>query len=362
MPARGGRKAPPGTYWRGETLWGRITVAGTEHRWSLRTGDAKLAAARVEARRAELSAEAHFGERRISYEAAFAAWADHARHQLSPSTAKRYAVSLAQLAPHLRGKMIDTIDRDLVSAIVRDRREAGVTTATIRRDLTALSSVLAFSEDEGWREGNPALDRMRRLRERRDPMHLPDLVDVERVIARAPGMLATMTRAALLTGCRESEIAYAERRSLDLPRRQLTVVGKRNKRRTIPLSTEAVTLFARLPAALGCPWLFWHGDGSPYANVASRFAEIVRSAQEAAQREGIPFRRFRFHDLRHRFAVDYLKSGGSLYDLKAILGHTSVKTTEIYLSSLTPEEARRAMEGSAQSTAHLQRFSGRETA
>jgi integrase/recombinase XerD len=49
-------------------------------------------------------------------------------------------------------------------------------------------------------------------------------------------------------------------------------------------------------------------------------------------------RRFRFHDLRHWYAVDYLRQGGSIYHLQGILGHRSIKTTEIYLDFLTPEE------------------------
>lgn len=48
--------------------------------------------------------------------------------------------------------------------------------------------------------------------------------------------------------------------------------------------------------------------------------------------------RFRFHDLRHLFAVRYLQNGGSIYALQGIMGHTSVKTTEIYLAYLTPDQ------------------------
>lgn len=53
-------------------------------------------------------------------------------------------------------------------------------------------------------------------------------------------------------------------------------------------------------------------------------------------------------DLRHRFAVDYPRAGGSIYDLQQILGHTSIKTTEVYLAYLTPEEAAAAKRGTAQ--------------
>lgn len=52
---------------------------------------------------------------------------------------------------------------------------------------------------------------------------------------------------------------------------------------------------------------------------------------------------FSLHHLRHRFAVRYLKNGGSIYDLQGILGHGSVKTTEIYLDFLDPETRQRAM-------------------
>ena len=58
---------------------------------------------------------------------------------------------------------------------------------------------------------------------------------------------------------------------------------------------------------------------------------------------GTRFPPFRFHDLRHRRAVDWLKAARSIYDLQQRLGHASVKTTEIYLKFLTSEEARATM-------------------
>jgi integrase/recombinase XerD len=86
-----------------------------------------------------------------------------------------------------------------------------------------------------------------------------------------------------------------------------------------------------------------------YRNVASNFADYTKRAEARAAKGGTPYRRFRFHDLRHLFAVDYLRSGhGGVYDLQRVLGHTSIKTTEVYLDYLTPDEAKRALVGSAQ--------------
>ena len=62
---------------------------------------------------------------------------------------------------------------------------------------------------------------------------------------------------------------------------------------------------------------------------------------------GVEFRRFRFHHLRHRHAVDWLKSGRDIYSLQGRLGHTSIKTTEMYLAYLTPEEIQAAKFGTA---------------
>ncbi len=41
-------------------------------------------------------------------------------------------------------------------------------------------------------------------------------------------------------------------------------------------------------------------------------------------------RRVRIHDSRHTYASLFMMNGGSLYDLKELLGHASIKTTERY--------------------------------
>jgi Phage integrase family len=51
--------------------------------------------------------------------------------------------------------------------------------------------------------------------------------------------------------------------------------------------------------------------------------------------------------LRHRHAVDWLKSGRDIDTLQGRLGHTSVKTTEMYLDYLTPDEVQVAKFGRA---------------
>ena len=351
-PKKGRRhKAPPNTEWHGDTLYGRIRIKGKLRRWSLRSGDVELARVTVAADIEALKAEAfHPDQHRVKYNDVFSAWAErHITHEVGPATAKRYAVSLKQLEPYLRGKFLDEVDKALVGTIVDNRRAAGVSTATIRRDLVALGSVLAFADIDD----NAAQARLKRLKERRDPIVLPEDAHIERMMRRAPGRLSDMIRAAWLTGCRLDELVGAERTKLDHARRQLTVRGKGNKLRVIDLDYGgAYEALRAIPPRLGCRWLFWHGNGEPYRNASSRFAALVASEHEhaleearAAKHDEPDFRPFRFHHLRHRHAVDWLKAGRSIYDLQQRLGHSSVKTTEIYLAYLTPEEKRAAMYG-----------------
>ncbi len=335
---RKGRPAPAGCYWRNNVLWGRVTVRGKEFRRSLDTDDARIAKSRRATFKSRLLALKH-GDARPTLEEVLAVWKDWIPHQVSPKTVTRYGCSLVQLAPFLAGKYADEVGGALISEVIRARRKQGVTDATIKRDLVALSSVMNFAVDEGYREANPVLPRLKRIKERRDPIVLPRPEDVAKVIARAPGLFSILIAAAWATGCRQEELAAGLRRHLDLKAKRLTVVGKRNKLRVIDLEPfGGVEIFAKLPEGIGNAPLFWHDNGERYANVASRFAAFTAELAE----EDPDFVRFRFHDLRHLHAVEWLRSGRSIYDLQHRLGHDSIKTTEVYLKYLTPEEQLRA--------------------
>ena len=97
---------------------------------------------------------------------------------------------------------------------------------------------------------------------------------------------------------------------------------------------NAYALIAALPAYVGSPYVFWHDKGEPYRNASSNFANnVVNACATRAKDEGVEFHPFRFHDLRHWHAIEFLKAGwGTIYDLKQRLGHASLTTTEIYLS------------------------------
>lgn len=340
------RNAPTGCYWRSGVLWGRAKIKGVERRWSLHTDDPKIARERRKAGKDKLAAVAHHGDVRFTFAEVMVAWSTWIEKQVGPRTAQRYATSLGVLAPFLDRKFLDEIDGRLVAEIIRTRQSVDdVSNATIKRDLTALSSVLTYAIAQDWIESNPVLPKLKLIRERRDPIVLPRPEDIQRIIDRAPGLFATLIRAAIVTGCRQDELAKAKWSQVDLSANRLTVIGKGGKTRAINLEPFGGTeVFASLPRGVGDAPLFWHDKRRPYSTVASRFNFRIRQLEKRHS----DFRRFRFHDLRHLHAVEWLRSGRSIYSLQQRLGHSSIQVTEGYLKYLTEDEQRDAKYGAQQ--------------
>ncbi len=379
------RKAPEGCFWRDDILYGRIQTGGQDIKWSLRTDDPAVAKTRRKAERARAVAAQRYGDHRRTFAEAVEAWGPFIAKSVGQKTLARYTSSLSVLQPHLEGLYLDEIDKKLIASIVESRRDTPyvpkgkkqpivVTIATIKRDLTALSSVFDFCVDEEWMTTNPAMEWLKpgrrkksRLQERRDPIVLPLPDHIEMVIDHASPMVAQIIRTALKTGARLDELKKSQRNYFDRSRRQLTVIGKRNKLRVVDLEDAGedfgFEILSALPITLETKALFWHRregktrsklgqqPAKPYREL--NFDRIVEEVAEKAQKQDQDFRPFRFHDLRHVHAVNWLKSGRSIYVLKDRLGHTSVKTTEMYLAYLTAEEKQKVMFGTAASGSNL---------
>jgi len=65
-----------------------------------------------------------------------------------------------------------------------------------------------------------------------------------------------------------------------------------------------------------------------------------REIKTLCSRAGVEGGHVHPHNVRHYFAVSYLRAGGDIYRLSRILGHTSISTTQIYLRSMGLEHLR----------------------
>lgn len=119
------------------------------------------------------------------------------------------------------------------------------------------------------------------------------------------------------TGIRVGELAYLKDEDIDWKRNCLKVSSKGSKKRTIPMSNEVRFFLTK------------HFSNKQNLQLSCR--TIQRIVQGVAKRARIQ-KPISPHVLRHTFAVSYLHKGGNSRALQELLGHRSIKTTDIYLN------------------------------
>jgi integrase/recombinase XerD len=343
---RGGE--PENLYQRDNGIWyARATVGGEEHRKSLQTRDRREAVRRRNKWLKELSP--YHGTTRHTYMEAVAEWIEASHKQLKPKTRKRYAQSLTVLEPHFGALFWDQVTKAALQQFMKERLSAGTEIATINRDLTVISGIAKHVRElDGWPDDNP-VERLPRKprREKRSPYVRPPLRDIEAIFSRMKGTFGQLCTVALESGLRMDELRYLKRD--DAMDGAARLYDQKNRLpAVVPWTAKARAIVEAQPAIPGSDYLFNTRNGGPYKRVTEMFREVVKWAQESAQKNGASFTRMRFHDLRHEFAIRYLENGGSLYRLKELLRHGTIAQTEWYLNYLTPEQAERAKIGSAQ--------------
>ncbi|MCE2842026.1 MAG: tyrosine-type recombinase/integrase [Novosphingobium sp.] len=326
-------------YQRGSVWYGCVTVDGTKHRRSLQTADPREAERRLIQWRASLSP--YHGTIEHTWEQAVLLWWDAHVSQWKPKTATGYQKILVLLDRHFAGTAWASITKDRLLTYMSTRRAEGASVATINRNLAVISAIAnTVRELEGWPDANPVSQLPRRpRREKRAPFVRPTPECIERIFAHMHGTFGELCRFALLTGLRKDEIAQLERRHCVGGEVQLFDQKNRGAA-VVPLCDEARAIVARQPQAQR--FLFETRNRGPFLRVTEMWREVVARAGARAAKEQVPFTPLRFHDLRHEFAIRYLKAGGSLYQLQKLLRHSTIGQTEWYLSYLTPDQAEQA--------------------
>ncbi|TKC83634.1 tyrosine recombinase XerC [Trinickia terrae] len=117
---------------------------------------------------------------------------------------------------------------------------------------------------------------------------------------------------------------------LDLQSAEVTVLGKGNRRRTVPVGSKAL---AALTAWLAARGEFVKLDPHPLflsARGNRMSPNVVRDrVKRAALAAGIPAN-VHPHVLRHSFATHVLQSSGDLRAVQELLGHASITATQVY--------------------------------
>jgi integrase/recombinase XerD len=133
------------------------------------------------------------------------------------------------------------------------------------------------------------------------------------------------------TGIRINEAFGLKTGDLDLDNERFKIYGKGRKERIVPFSPELRRILMRfldskeLSKLPNDRYVFCTRMGRKllYDNLRKDYANLCSSL--GIKKMG------GFHRLRHTFATNFLKGGGNVLFLKNILGHTELRTTQIYV-------------------------------
>lgn len=233
------------------------------------------------------------------------------------------------------GHDIDVVSMQEVQAYVVEQAQLrSLSGRSVAKLLSALRSFFTYLQTKGARSDNP----VSLLPRPKEGMRLPDVASVDEV----ERLLATIDDSDAL-GLRDRalfELIYScglrisEACSLSVShyhKDAVTVLGKRNKMRRIPVGDVArLWVDAYLEESrptlvgphLGEKTLFVgrRGEGLTRQAVHKRFTAYAKAADLDIT----------VHTLRHSYATHMLAGGADLRSVQQLLGHSDIKTTQIY--------------------------------
>ena len=223
---------------------------------------------------------------------------------------------------------------DDIRSLVAARHRSGLSGRSIQRMLSAIRSFFDYLVQQGVTDANPAGD----VRAPRTGKRLPKVLDVDqaRSFVEAPTdtPLAVRNRAIVelfySSGLRLSELVGLNLTDMDWESGTVRVTGKGNKQRLVPTGRHAVSalrhwlVVRRTMASADQPALFVNGRGGRLGQRAVQYLFTALSRLSGMDQHVHP------HMLRHSFASHILESSGQLRAVQKLLGHSDIRTTQIY--------------------------------
>jgi len=257
----------------------------------------------------------------------------------SKNTEAAYTADLRNLEAFLarRKQKPATADAGALRAYLKSLDYVGMTPRTVARRLSVMRQLFRFLLAERMRDDDPAST----LDSPKLGQPLPKVLsraEVDRLIEAAHaegdgGRMRTLLEILYGTGLRVSELVTLPLSAVERDPTVLTVRGKGEKERMVPLSDPARAAIASWlhvrAGVLGdesSRYLF-PSRGRTGHLTRQRFAQLLK---EAALHAGLDPARVSPHVLRHAFASHLLEGGADLRSVQLMLGHADIATTQIY--------------------------------
>lgn len=208
---------------------------------------------------------------------------------------------------------------------------------TIQYVFVSFNAIWNMAREDGFVEGeSPAKMRsfrktMPKVDNRRERFLTRDEEDkLLAELARRSRQLHDMALLSIECGLRRGEIFALTWDCVDFESETLHLRRtKSDKSRWVPLTQRAKAMLLNLEPGSAGEFVFLDRFGNPLKALSNSFDKAVN---KVGLNDGITDRKMKivFHSLRHSYASNFLKSGGSLYALSKLMGHGSINVTERY--------------------------------
>ena len=231
---------------------------------------------------------------------------------------------LKNLLAHFGDTPLEAVEEGIDGYILA-RREAGVSNATINREIAVLRHMLRLAVRKfRWLRHEPYIESLQEAGAR--DRELAE-AEEEVLLKECRQDLRDLVEAGLLTGMREGELIGLTASQVDIEGRVISFrPTKKGLKRLMPIGERLYYILARRINGSGLSptdlvfsngprsWERWH---------------IRNQLKAAMRRAGIE--NFRFHDCRHTTASRLRRRGADLDHIRRVLGHRGIKTTEGYV-------------------------------
>jgi len=272
----------------------------------------------------------------------------------SELTVRRYEQSLRDFESYFKNRdsqlSWESVDSDVIRDWMESMMDKGDMASTVNSSLSAVRSFFRFALSRKLVDHDPSYVVKGPKKQKPLPQFVREeemdrLLDTEQMWEEGFAGLRARTIIILFyeTGIRLAELIGLNVGDVDFAARQIKVTGKRNKQRIVPFGEELEATLREyiqqrdaLPLRLDTALI-----------LSDKGRRMNRGQVEVIVKEHLSLvttlKKRTPHVLRHSFATAMLNNGAGLEDVRLLLGHESVATTQIYTHT-TFEQLKRIYE------------------
>jgi len=256
--------------------------------------------------------------------------------RFSEHTIKSYTTDLKQFTSFLSSEfqIIDEvyeISFQIIRTWIASLLEKGINPRSVNRKISTLKTYFKFLIREGELIENPMMKVVAPKSKKRLPVFIEEdqIASLLNEVQFEEGFVGQRNKLIIelfyVTGIRLSELINIKISDVDFNNQSIKVLGKRNKERIIPLSSNVINdLNLFIKSNKQNKYLFTNLEGDKLYNklvyrLVNKYIGEISSVNKKSP-----------HILRHTFATHMLNNGADINAIKELLGHANLSATQVY--------------------------------